>query len=122
MFGPYIDPTTKDYVLSNGNIENRNALLTLSYMRLKCPRGSWIYDREFGNPLAVNLLDRNNLNRKTLQQQVRKALEDMVTLGYIRDLVVITQRISFENRQVDFLITMIDNLDERITFTWSQVI
>lgn len=122
MLGPFVNPATRDYVLSNGNIENKNAILTLSYMRLRCPRGSWIYNTDFGNPLLVNLLGSTDLNRKTLQQQVRVALQDMVTLGYVKDLVVITTRIVVSERRVEFLITMIDNLNEKITFPWSMVV
>ena len=122
MLGPFVNPATRDYVLSNGNIENKNAILTLSYMRLRCPRGSWIYNTDFGNPLLVNLLGSTDLNRKTLQQQVRVALQDMVTLGYVKDLVVITTRIIVSERRVEFLITMIDNLNEKITFPWSMVV
>lgn len=122
MLGPYIEPSTQDYVLSNGNIENRNALITLSYMRLCCPRGSWIYNTDFGNPLQTDILSRTVLNRKALQQQVRIALQDMVTLGYIKDLVVVTTKIVYGERRVDFRITMIDNLDIKITFPWSTVL
>ena len=53
MLAPYIDPHTGDFVLENGNIVNRNALLTLSYTRLKCPRGLWRLNPNFGNPKAI---------------------------------------------------------------------
>jgi hypothetical protein len=119
MLSPYIDPTTEDYILLNGNIENQNALLTLAYMRLKTPRGKWPYNTLFGNQLQIEIPNTAALDRKILQQQVKLALQDMVQLNYIKDLVVVTQNISLDNREATFLIVMVDNFNNELKFVWS---
>lgn len=119
MLGTYVDPASQDYVLLNGVPEQRNVLLTLAYMRLRCPRGTWILNKDFGNPLAINSLSDSAFNRKQYQAQVKEALQDLVALGYARDVTVVVTRIVPAERRVVFSIEIIDNFLETIQFVWT---
>lgn len=121
MISPYINPNTKDYVLSNGNIENKNSLLTLSSLRLSCPRGSWPYNVNFGNSLQNSNINLNATTPKYLQQQVQTCLQDLITLGYIKKLVVSTPKINLIDKSATFEIVMIDNFSIEIRFVWSLI-
>jgi phage gp46-like protein len=50
-----IDPTTKDYVMTQGSPAETDSLQIPAYMRLKVRRGGWMYapDDKYGSDLAA---------------------------------------------------------------------
>ncbi len=81
--GIYIDSATGDYVLREGSIENRNAILTEAYMRLSCPLGKYINDPTFGSELFSFFNTRANITKNMFEQAIRNALSPMVVAGKI---------------------------------------
>lgn len=117
MNAPYVDFNTHDYVLLNGNIENRDILITMMYFRLQCPYGTYIWDKKFGNKLQLVVGNTGVTNKKTMENCNYSALSDMVSGGYITNLSVICTYYDFKKASFD--IRAASAQGQPISFNWS---
>jgi phage gp46-like protein len=81
----YLDPVTCDYVNLNGQIANRNQILTEIYLRLAIPQKKYMYakDNTTGSLLYTLANQRGVVNKTQLAQIVANALKPMVEQGKI---------------------------------------
>ena len=83
----YINQQTQDFELdAQGNIVNMNSLLTEMFMRLKTPRGFYIYDPEFGSDLYLYTQKRQKVGLTALKQTIVDALQPILIRGDIQNI------------------------------------
>ena len=116
MNSPYIDPATGDYVLVNGNILNKNAILTQMTFALKCPKGQYIDDPTFGSEIQARVGTGFVTNKRTLELDATNALNFLVSDGTIKKLSVICTFYSGKRSILDIKATLINN--EQIYLPW----
>jgi phage gp46-like protein len=114
---PYVDPNTGNYTLVNGNILNQDATLTRMIFRLKTPKGTYIFNKPFGNELMTKVGTRFNANKKTLEQWVKNSLQDLVTDGTLTTLAVICTLYTY--KAASFKIYATDSANKQIELPWS---
>lgn len=116
MNSPYIDPQTGDYVLVNGNILNKAAVLTQMTFALKCPLGEYIEDPTFGSEIQAKVGTGFVTNKRTLEQDTRNALNFLVSDGTIKNLYVVCTFYSGKRAILNVKATLINN--EQIYLPW----
>lgn len=117
-YGIYIDSKTGDYTLQNGEIVNKNALLTRAYMYLSCVKGTCIYDPTIGIDLPIN--SKANLTKNQFIQAIQKALQPLVADGSVTTMLV--EILSAIAGKYIAQITLVDHNRQPLTFTWSSII
>ncbi len=118
MQGAYIDPKTKDYILSSGQILNEDLVLSMINMRLFCPYGSYMFDQTFGCKIYSRLGATGIIvNRRTLEKDIEVAVQDMITSGYIKTFTAICT--SYTLSTASFVLIGIQINNEEIKFNWS---
>lgn len=116
---PWVNPATGDLELKRGSIINKNTLETLLFSRLITPKGGWLMDLTFGNALTEEVFSGNE-PRQQIQRSVQAALKDLVTGGYVRNIVVVVPINGYTVKSVQIDIFVTDNLgNEPQKFTWS---
>lgn len=117
MNGPYIDPVSKDYTLVNGQILNKDILLSMFYFRFSCPFGTYIFNKQVGCKIQNQIGAKNVTNRKTLENYLYQSASDMISNGYITSLSVICTY--YDLRTASFDVTAIAANQQIIKFTWN---
>lgn len=114
---PYIDPVTKDYVLVNGNILNKDETITRIIFALECPYGNYGFDLTVGCRIQNQIGNRSVVNKKTLEKYIYTALQFLITDGTLTILNVICTEYSF--KQASFNIYAVQRNQQEIKFTWT---
>lgn len=114
----FIDPNTKDYILSNGQILNEDIVLSMINMRLFCPYGSYMFDKKFGCKIysrmgATGII----VNKRTLEKDIENAVQDMVITGLIKTFNATC--IKYTLSTASFILTALKINEEQLKFTWS---
>ncbi|MFN8770050.1 MAG: hypothetical protein ACK5Z5_02695 [Neisseriaceae bacterium] len=118
----YLDPKTQDYVNLNGQIANRNQILTEIYLRLAMPQKKYMYakDNSTGSLLYTLANQRGSVNKTQLAQIVANALKPMVEQGKIIIKEIKIPRLVLGNITIE--INGTDTSGEQIHFILDKVI
>ena len=121
MNSAFINPSTKDYILENGQILNEDVVLSMINMRLFCPYGSWKFDTSFGCKIYERLGATGQIvNRRTLERDIINAVQDMISSGYIENFTVVCTKYTI--RSASFVLSGIQINNETFSFIWSVTI
>ena len=118
----YIDPKTRDYNNLNGQIENRNQILTEIYLRLKIPQKKYLYakDPTCGSLLHTLKNKRGSINKTQLAQIVADALKPLVEQRRITIEDIRIPRLVLGNISIEIDCT--DTSGEQLYFVLNAVI
>ncbi|MCE3267802.1 MAG: hypothetical protein K0R49_54 [Burkholderiales bacterium] len=118
----YIDPITHDYANLNGQIENRNQIVTEIYLRLMIPQKKYMYaqDSTIGSLLYSLSNKRGAVNKTQLSQIVEDALKPMVEQQKIIIQSIKIPRLVLRNISIEVNCT--DTSGEQIHFVLNAVI
>lgn len=118
----YLNPETKDYVNLNGQIENKNQVLTEIYLRLTIPQKKYIYakDPTIGSLLYSLSNQRGTVNKTQLSQTVANALKPMVEQRKITIQTIKIPRLVLGNISIEINCT--DTSGEQINFRLEAII
>ena len=119
----YLDPKTQDYVNLNGQIENRNQILTEIYLRLTIPKRKYLYaknDPDCGSLLYTIKNARGTINKTQVAQLVADALKPLVEQGKIKIKDIRVPFLVLGSFTVEVDCT--DNSGEQIHFVLNPVI
>lgn len=118
----YIDPNTKDYVNLNGQIENKNQVITEIYLRLVIPQKKYMYSKDstIGSMLYTLSDKRGVVNKTQLAQIVADALKPMVEQRKITAPEIKIPRFVLGNISIE--VNCVDVSGEDIHFVLNAVI
>lgn len=115
----WINSATGDYVITDGAIQNINALVTRLYTRLACPIGQWMYDTTFGSDVP------NAKNKKAIDWPMQRILNDIkqvmdveLQAQNLRSYTVSPQ-LPLDAFSYRFSVNGVDNNGEPIKFNFS---
>lgn len=93
-----IDPVTGDYVIASGAPIETNSLTVPAYVRLRAPRGGWLYapDAEWGSNLAKLKKRRSTGDASEIESTAAEALQPMADDGRASNIDITA---NFANRQ-----------------------
>lgn len=118
----YLDPETKDYVNLNGQIENRNQILSEIYLRLTIPQKKYLYakDPTLGSQLYNLDKERGTINKTQLAQIIANALKPMVEQRKITIQEIKIPRLVLNHVSIE--VYCLDSSGEEVHFTLNAVI
>ncbi|MBP9741918.1 MAG: hypothetical protein KBD37_01020 [Burkholderiales bacterium] len=118
----YLDPATQDYVNLNGQIENKNQVVTEIYLRLTIPQKQYMYTKDptIGSLLYKLQNQRGAINKTQLAQIVADALKPMVEQRKITIQEIKIPRLVLGNISIEVNCT--DVSGEQIHFILNAVI
>lgn len=81
-YNPEVDPTSGDYVITNGNLTRDETLLFPAYARLKIQRGKWLYapNSDYGSDFGL-VKKRSASAAPVLQNIALRALQPILDDG-----------------------------------------
>lgn len=88
----YIDPVTKDYVMSGGAPEVTDSLLIPAYIRLKTRQSQWMYapNTQYGSTFYTVRKNRTTSDTTRLEKIAAVALQPLVDDGRSEQVTVET--------------------------------
>lgn len=118
----YLDPKTQDYINLNGQIENKNQVVTEIYLRLTIPQKKYMYakDSTIGSLLYKLENQRSSVNKTQLAQIVANSLKPMVEQKKIVIQEIKIPRFVLGNVSIEVNCT--DTSGEQIHFVLDTVI
>jgi phage gp46-like protein len=118
----YLDPATQDYANLNGQIENKNQVVTEIYLRLTIPQKKYMYakDPSIGSLLYRFSNQRGSINKTQLAQVVANSLQPMVEQGTLTIQEIKIPRLVLGNIVIEINCT--DKSGEQIHFVLNSVI
>lgn len=118
----YLDPDTQDYVNLNGQIENKNQVVTEIYLRVTIPQKKYMYakDPTIGSLLYSLSNQRGTINKTQLAQIVANSLKPMVEQRKITIQEIRIPRLVLGNISIEINCT--DTSGEQIHFVLNAVI
>jgi phage gp46-like protein len=104
----FIDATTRDFDLQNGNLVYANALLTMAYTRIVIPLGSWGLDPTFGSNLPNWINTRKFVTAQIVINEIQRTEQDLINNGYASSVKTTVLDI---NNPIGFLLFRVEVTD-----------
>ena len=103
-----LDPTTGDYVMTNGAPQQTDSLLVPAYIRLKTPNTKWQYapDTTYGSKFYTIKKRPSENGNQQLENTAVEALQPMVDDG--RALSATAQVVTFSRSSAGMNINLVD--------------
>lgn len=115
---PYIDPQTKDFILTNGQILNKDMNLSRINMALYCRLGTWKFHPDFGCDIYKFLGARGKIvNKRQLELSAQRALQFMIDDGTFSSVTALCTSLTLTTAIIKLFITEITQ--QQFVFVWT---